>query len=305
MKIGIKLFLIVFFFSSCKAQKSRVETKIQDCYNSHYTKSGNDIKKTIIEFEKILISKKLLKSNKGKDYIELLKKIERNEITELKISFKELDNMNSIRGKFSTEIYKCQQAVFNSKIYDTTTFDKLRIKIDSLVTLNQISSSSFAKSLLSTITTKDTKLDYYKLMVFRILNDYSFDLNNRFPTNLLKNKKTYQKEKYKNPFEIALNEKNEISVNGKIILVNQFKELIKIYEQKEKENSAIIFIANRKTTYKFYTDILDIINSGITELRKEYSKKEYNKEFENLEKTDKLMIEQKYPIRIIENEIKD
>jgi biopolymer transport protein ExbD len=304
MKLVIKFLLLITLFSSCKAQKPRIETKLQDCYNSHYKKNGNEINESIAKFENLLISNKLLKSKKNKDYIELLTKIEKNEIVRLNLDFKELDSIKNINKRFGFNIFKCQQAVLNSKKYDTLTYSKLQRKTDSLIKSNhQISSSIFAKELLSTLYVKDFELNYYKLMTFRILYMYDFELKQGFPEVLNDNKSSKKTINYKNPCRISINEKDEISVNGKIIPIEKLKASLKEYEQNEKENSAIILSSSRKASFGIYSKVIDVINNGIKEIMNDYSINEFNIEYEKLDDKKKSVIRDKCTIRIVGSEI--
>ena len=296
MKIIFKFTIFIVIFTSCKAQKPRIEINIQKCASEYYPQKEKSTFNVIIAIEKELISKKKIKSNSGKEYIILLNKI-KNENIKIDFSiFNKLDSLYIFEAKHISEINKCRKNLINSNKYNDKIYKELQDKFSVLAKNNSLNSIVLSKTLLEKVREKDFNLMFYKIMTLKNLQLYSMEHLKGMDLKIPK-KEVYQNTS-ENPLYLTLDNNGKINHEKKVIEIGKLKNLISKYIANKKENSEIKVKLSSETKIVFFTKTYEKINEIINELRNEYSKKNYNSEFEKLIETEKKEVEKIIPIKV-------
>lgn len=161
-----KQLLKILFISSITfafSQNERIEIQLQNCTYEQIENNGKELKSEIKEFENYLIEKKILIDSTGKSYINLFKKIEKENDVEFDYNYSFTDSIQKI---IIEDVYKqmdCQVDLINSDNYPNTKVYKLQTVIDSIKTNGDIMPSIIANGILSVLDEKDFELEYYKI----------------------------------------------------------------------------------------------------------------------------------------------
>lgn len=127
----------------------------------------------------------------------------------------------------------------------------------------------------------------------------------------------------RNLLRIALNSNNEIMVNNDLIAIAELKEITKRFIDNNGDNScsfcegeklttssdnpkkAVISLQNdRNTSYELFIKVQDELTKAYYEIRKNYSKKAFNKLPEDLTKEELKQVKEAYPFILSEAETK-
>ncbi|MBO0324387.1 hypothetical protein J0X14_18915 [Muricauda sp. CAU 1633] len=292
-----KQLLIIIFISSVTfafSQNERIEIQLQNCTYEQIEDNGKELKNEIKEFENYLIKKKILIDSTGKSYINLFKKIEKENDVEFDYNYSFTDSIQEI---IIQDVYKqmdCQVDLINSDNYLNTKVYKLQTVIDSIKTYGDIMPSNIASGILSVLDEKDFELEYYKIKTFVLLD--ATNTTSGITQTLVKNENVNLEKALK----IYLNEKGEIIVNDKIINLTELRELVKEYESKNKSESIIALKTERETMYKTYIEVSNIIVEEIKFLREKVSRKKYKTDFDKLTTEQASEVIKMYPQKIVE-----
>lgn len=292
-----KQLLTILFISSVTfvfAQNERIEIQLQNCTYVQIEDNGKELKSEIKEFENYLIKKKILIDSTGKSYINLFKKIEKENDVEFDYNYSFTDSIQKI---IIQDVYKqmdCQIDLINSDNYQNTKVYKLQTVIDSIKTYGDIMPSNIASGILSVLDEKDFELEYYKIKTFVLLD--ATNTTSGITQALVKNENVNLDKALK----IYLNEKSEIIAKDKIINLTELRELVREYESKNKSESIIALKTERETMYKIYIEVSNVIVEEIRILREKVSRKKYKTEFDKLTTEQASEIIKMYPQKIVE-----
>jgi biopolymer transport protein ExbD len=286
MKNLIFLNVIIILFFSCKAQDNKIENQLLECYNE---KSMID---DILEFEKELISQKILDDGSGKSYIQLLEKIRDGNDISVIIP----ENQKNIL--ITQEISDCQKKIFNSTEYPNSKIYKINEHFKKISETKNISVFNVVDGVLRILKAEDFEIPYYKLSAFKMLSVHNTELGIQ---EKLPNETKYIKETdYKNSITIGFNLKNEIIINDKAFNKSEFQTKINEYLQNKKDKSVFIIQSSRSTLYRVYENTIYLLEQEIMKLRNEYSQKEYKLNYNELKAENKSKVKKIYPKRIME-----
>ena len=292
-----KQFLTIFFTSIIAftySQNERIEVQLQNCTYKQIENNGKELKNEIKEFENYLIKKKILIDSTGKSYIDLFRKIEKENDVEFDYNYSFTDSIQKIVVQDVYKQMNCQVDLINSENYQNTKVYKLQIVIDSIKISGDIVPSKVAGAILSVLEEKDFELEYYKIKTFVLLD--ATNTNSEITKTLVKEEKVNLDKALK----IYLNEKSEIVIQNRKIDLTELREIIKKYESKNKSESIIAINTERETMYKLYIEVGNIISEEIKSLREEISQKKYKTEFVKLTSEQSSKIIKMYPKKIIE-----
>lgn len=292
-----KLILIIFFTFSLTisfSQSERIEIKLQNCTYEQIPDNGKELKDEIKEFEAYLVKKKILDDNTGKSYINLYKKIEKENEVQFDYNYSFTDSIQKI---IITDVHKqmnCQVDLINSEDYTNTKVYKLQVVIDSIKIAGAINPSNIAGGVLSVLDEKDFKLDYYKIKTFVLLD--ATNTTSEITQTLVKEDKTNSDKALK----IYLDKKSRIFIQGKSAGIKKLRKLVRGYEAKNKSESIIVLKVERETMYRVYVDVQHAIAEEINSLREKFSQKKYKTEYEKLTEVQASEINKVYPKKIVE-----
>lgn len=294
MKKQLLSILFISLISFAYSQKERIEVQLQNCTYEQIENNGKELKSEIKEFENYLIKKKILIDSTGKSYINLFRKIERENDIEFDYNYSFTDSIQKIIIQDVYEQMDCQVDLINSENYPNTKVYKLQAVIDSIKTAGDIMPSNIASGVLSVLEEKDFELEYYKIKTFVLLD--ATNTTSGITKTLVKNEKINLDKALK----IYLNEKSEIIVNDRTINIKDLRTLVKKYESKNKSESIIALKTERETMYKTYIEVSNIIEDEIKLLREEVSRKKFSTEFDKLTTEQSSEIIKMYPKKIVE-----
>lgn len=284
-----KLFSFVFLTSLIiNAQDYSIEKNIIDCVDKSLKAQNVIFEEKIGAYEQLLISEKLLKDNSGASYLMALNRFvidkEFNYYPSKGFSFKALKKCES---KFGAE--------------SILTIQRINFIKDSIIKLESYTLQDFAKSYLKLLNAKDLEQDYYKLQVFQL-----FQLIDVLPKKddlfVELNGKLFDKETLNitNALEIAIDVRNQLSVNGEEGSLNFIKGEIREYLEEYGPWSIFVLKSGPNMTYGHYTRISTALFEEVLSLRKVLAVRKYDKEYNCLTKKEKAFIEQQYPLVVKE-----
>jgi len=196
----------------------------------------------------------------------------------------------------------CEEEIRKKEELNFSRVDELNRVLDSIFELNYWKPGDVAKGLLSILEDKDFENDYYKLNIFFIFNMIDFDnISDEIFPGLRESEELEGEEKNSNAFEILLNDKNQLVFNEEIINLDELRISICDYMKKSKSKSIIVINIDEKSILNFYKKINNLIRSEISKIRNDYAVMRFNDSFENLDKSQQLVIKKLYPQKILIN----
>ncbi len=292
----IVLLIISFIFSSCVAQKERIENEIMECSYQSYSDNGKQLKQLISDYQQLLIDEKILTDRSGKSYRNILQDIaDRNELNKAPSKFF-LAELKKIDKPDSIKIQDCQKIIVNdSALYNLSKLKRLEQVIIDAQDSNDLRSSLIAKNILEVLSEDDFELEFYKLRVFFILESISSNNLLQLPSKL-----DIKENDLKDALKIYLDGKNQIFVNEKKVNVSELKKQIRDYESVNKSKSVISIKVEQETAYKTYVDVQNVIAEEINFLREQLAKEKYSNELDKLTEEQLAEIKKIYPQKIVE-----
>ena len=299
MRTIILLNLVVWFIiTPCFAQNDRIENELMDCYYQSFEDKGKAFRALISDYENRLINQRLLADNSGESYRDFLDQIAHENHTAPSTFFTLIPlNMDEL---ILEEAQKCRQMIMkDSTAYNSSKLNRLEKVITEAQESKNIQLSLIAKELLTVLSVRDFKLDFYKVRIFMFLHLMNPDTGLRRQLSDSKENETdYDLSK---AITIYLNEKSDIFVYEKKVSIHQLKKRIRQYELKNKSESIIIIKAERETLYKSYVDVQDAIVTTIKSLREEAAIERFNKKLDELTKEQLAEIKNDFPVRFKES----
>lgn len=296
--LSILLALLVFLYTACDQQEDRLEVELMNCVYSSYPDGGIQLKKTITNFEEVLVKDGILKDNSGKSYRDIFKKIANHENISYQPSQSFLKEWQKVGPPDTDKVKRCQLKLLLR--LQTTKEEKLDVIMDSLLQHQNVSAANVANLYLSVLDNKDFELDYYK---FRFLSTFSMlDTNNGILRSLPIAEEKEEEKEYdlKGALEIYLNENSEILVNQQLVSLSELKERVREFESKNRSASVIKFSTSNEARYAAYMQIQTAVSDEINKLRDELSRQQYGLDFQELNAEQAEEIQNTYPIRLVE-----
>ncbi|WP_242206581.1 ExbD/TolR family protein [Aestuariivivens insulae] len=144
-------------------------------------------------------------------------------------------------------------------------------------------------------------------------------INRKLPSPCPDGQECNDKINERNVLRIALNNKDDIMVEGEIISINELKEITKAFldnngdgsctycngtkslDASDNPNKAIISLQNAKqTSYSHYIKVQDQLTLAYFELRKTYCETVLKKPIDNLSKEELKTVREAYPFKLSE-----
>jgi biopolymer transport protein ExbD len=285
---------------SCYGQEERIETKLMNCFYENYEDQGIEFKNAISDFEKLLISEKILNDSTGKSYVAVFEKIVSDNDFRFIPTKSFLDMIIDIGLPNKEPLKVCQSEILKSSKNEINKVTELQTVLDSIKISGNFSPSTIANGILSVLNEKDFELDYYKMSVFSLFDTISYSTEDGINRKLPELKEDGTEYDLSKALNIYFKGKSQIFVDDKLVTIEELKKLIRAYESKNKSESIISLKNDSETMYKTYIEVQNIIFGEIRSLREQFSKEKYNMELDNL--TDEQLTEVKkiYPQKIIE-----
>lgn len=286
------LVAVILFGTSGRPQEQRIEIDLMNCVYQGYSDTGVKLKRLISDYEKLLITEKIISDNSGKSYVTAFRKIADKEDFNFTSSESLVQQWSQFEKPNQEKIKACQAKLLPRT--QTTKDDELIKLIDSLVATNGLEPYTAAAGILSILNDQDLELDYYKLKTFFVFSLIQTDeeLSNETPEIDIEN--------LNDALEIYLNEKNEIFVNEKKVTIDELKVLVKDHEAANKSKSHFYLNSSRDTRYGFYQQVQMVLANMVKELRNELSKAKHGISFEELDEEKAKEIKSMYPIHLRE-----
>lgn len=299
-KIIFTCFTFGLLAINCLGQNERVEVKLMNCIYENYVDKGAALKKTIHDFEQLLISKNVLKDETGKSYKALFEKIliDNNFKYNLSISF--LDKIIEIGLPKNKSFRNCQAAIGERFDYEFSKLKELQIALDSISTSGDITPFIVANGILAVFNENDFELDYYKLTVFLLFGTINHGSDSGIRNNLSEVDDNKKEQHLNNAIKIYIDKNNIVFVNKVEVSLEQLKNEIYAYVYKNKSESVVSLKAERETMYKTYIDVQEVIVGEIRNLREQLAKEKYQIKLENLTTEQLIEIKKVYPERLME-----
>ncbi|CAL2079185.1 hypothetical protein [Tenacibaculum sp. 190524A05c] len=171
------LFLFISFLSlfSVFSQEKRFEEIYQECIYDSLPNKGERLKTYINDFEKHLISLKILKNSDGKSYLDLFKTLIEGKTYPSKYSYSYLDSINNLEINILPRNIRCYEKSVKDKSYADfflRFFDKDEYEKTKNLSKVKNPEKLFKEVLYNTYSKmkpEDYELDYYKHNLFMIL----------------------------------------------------------------------------------------------------------------------------------------
>lgn len=291
----MKKILISFVILICFSCKNKIEDEFCECIYKSYNLNEVEFNTIFKGFEDDLIEQKVLKDNSSNSYYDLIRDISNGYDIYFIPSEEFTKFFNGIKEEDLTDIKDCY-----SKIKEKKEFENSNLKIlgDSLSNVSEKSSQKILDLYLKIIPKEDLTNNYHKYKIFftlLFLNQYNQGVSNL--DTKFKNT-DYNKKNIYNTLDISLTEKNEILINSKKINVNDFRQIVYLFEKKNKSTTEFKIHSNGETSYAFYFEVENYINAEIEKLKNEIAINEYKKEFYNLSSEVQKEINVIYPKNI-------
>jgi hypothetical protein len=292
-----KSILIITFLSFVFgfSQDRKIEKIYNNCYFNSMPENGKEVKKLYKNYERLLISKKILKNNSGNSYFKLFKKVMSGEFIDSKTNYSLIDSINEL--KYSNLIHfntKCTEKIKALSEYKKSNTYLLEQRMDSIK--EGFSTETASEIFLKTMNEKDFEIDYYKMRVLLLIERINSlrKLENEIPK--------YSEERINNSMEINLSNENIVFVNGIKTSKEEFQKTIEKYLINNKKKSLISINSSRDAQYGEYLKLIESINLVFERARNRISIEFYKKEFNELTKTEKEQIEKDYSFEIYNKE---
>ena len=295
-KILLIYFVLGLIATVCNGQTKRIESHMMNCLYNAYPDKGTEFKKTMSEFEQVLIDNRILSDTTGRSYFALFKKIAKG----INFKFDSSKSFSAMLMKITkpnySQVMACQRQLLNNSNSKNGKISELSHVLDSLKSAKEFEPTNVAKGILSVLSEKDFELTYYKMKVLYLID--IFNSNNGINRQFINHDQTDRSFESNNPIYIYLNAKNEVIVNKKKVTLKQLKIIIRDYELKNKSESQIEFKIDKVAMYKTYTDVLKAIAEEIQILREQLSQEKYKTDFDKLTKKQAALIKKIYPERL-------
>lgn len=299
MKFSCLFFIIGI--NLCFSQKLRVENKLTNCWYNSFGSDALKVKDFINDYEQLLIKEQILEDNTPKSYINILNVVAngKNYKKPSKSFHAEIEKMNlSIEG-----FNECESTVTKDSLkYNVKRLQRYEMVFDSIMNIDGYTRTDLAKGILSVLDKEDFDLEYYRVRTFLIF-DFII-LSEIWDFKFPKNAKTISKGSLKSAFYAHADKHMNIFLEGDKIDIQDFRKKVKEYMLAYKSNSAILISVEKDILYKDYQYFQEIITDEILSLRKEYSLKKYNTNFQELSELLKKEISEVFPENIVEKRIK-
>lgn len=281
----------IFGFS----QERKIEKIYNDCYFNSMPENGKEVKRLFENYEKLLLSKEILKNNSGESYFNLFKKVMSGEFIDNKTNFSFIDSINVL--KYSDLIHfnsKCTEKIKALSEYKKSNTYLLEQRMDSIK--EDFTAEKASEIFLKTMNEKDFEIDYYKMRVLLLIERTSSlrKLKNETPK--------YSEKRINNSLKIKLSSENIVFVNGIKTSKVEFQKTIEKYLMNNKKESLININTSRDAQYGEYLKLIENLNFIFERVRNKISIEFYKKEFNELTKTEKEQIEKGYSFEIYSKE---
>lgn len=170
--------LSILLLASCNQYDYKIEKELYKTLETAAKSSNVDITKELKSYEKYLIDKNVLKSSKGRSYIQFLNELEKTNVFNYNITYSLQDtisihsngsSLEEIQTSCSEDIYR----IVSRKEFQESKLNRLNGAMDSLATHGNISISSIAHTIKTILTAKDFEEDYYKMTVLLVISSQS------------------------------------------------------------------------------------------------------------------------------------
>lgn len=299
----IVIVLMLFSTLTIFGQENSISKKVASlsCLYKSFKDQGEGMKKALKKGEELLIEKQLLKDASGESYMQLIKNITAINAQE-KLNLGVLNYMKDEfeKGAVSIEKYtSCLKNLEESEEYKASRIYKLMTITKELHgSLSVSEAAELAPKILAIVKAKDFDYDYYKMMVFVLLEMYiqkdDQGIVKKIPQRIISDKDL------ENVFRVRINQANEIIIGEQKITLAELKKMLRTYLLKNTTKSIIALIPVNETSYKVFLDIQSSMVSVYKELRSELAQKKFNKNYEVLTKEQQEEVKKTYPLRLVE-----
>lgn len=296
-KLTFTFLIFGIFTIFCYSQTLRVEDKLMNCLYQSYEDNGTKFKKTLTEFEQLLINEKILKDSSGKSYVAIFEKIIEENDFNYNPSKSFFDLIMAIGIPQSESFVICQSELKESEFIKSNELQKV---LDSLKESDNFSPSTVANGILTVLNSRDFELDYYKMSVFFLFDMISYVNDDGLSRKLPEIQEDDTEYDLSKAINIYIDGNNQIFVNKRKVDIDQLKNALKEYEEKYKSQSIISVKTERRTRYQTYIDVQNAIVEEIRKLRTQLAKELYSKELDSLTKEEMTEIRKVYPQNFIE-----
>jgi biopolymer transport protein ExbD len=298
MKNFIVIILLLTFITSC-GQSNDLENTLYNCLKESYEKLDVDIESELERFEKYLVKNKTLESTSGQSYYNFYETI----ITQNDIK-------STIDEEEFSDIFKLDIRYFfiDTCINDYTNIDssylveskiyRLSLKLDSLRLESDLNPSVVAKTILSILQPKDFENPYYKsnaLLTIAFISNIETGLELPYQNLEMDTSKDDLKS-----LLITLLPDDSIKVDEKPSDFDKIKITLKKFIQENESKHLILLKSDNKTSYKLYSEMMQLINNTYSDLRNEKSNELFSSDFDKLSVDNKSIIKEIYPSHITE-----
>ncbi|MDC8003721.1 biopolymer transporter ExbD [Aureisphaera galaxeae] len=293
--------VLVMILSSCDKSHSqeRVEDRMMECMYAAYEDNGAEFKQAMKDFEAELIQEQIIPDGTGKGYRSVYQKMAAGEDLGFgtNLSFTKL--VRGIGAPNMDSIELCQ-----SRIMDMDSLSSEDSKLQKLLNIamdNNVSDTdAMAKSVLSILDEKDFELDYYKMVVFFMVETISYvddsGITRRLPP------KTKEPDYDPNDaLEIRVTENEELFIGDEDIALSKLRSKV-IAHIKQAPLKSVVSIANdRLVPYTFYIAVQNEVVAAYNFLRDEEAQKRFGKVMSDLTEEEQKLIKTEIPLNLVEN----
>ncbi|RUA12799.1 MAG: hypothetical protein DSY83_13515 [Flavobacteriia bacterium] len=297
MKIPILSFLaVIISISSCSSQEERIESKLMECTFQSYPDEGIEFKNLIANYQALLVKEGVLRDTTGESYRNIFKKLaEGNGFDKQPSTYFFIEHKNINPPDFDKKQLCQEKVISDSSKYDTT---KLFLFQHAFAPNNPNSSraSTIAKEVVNILTDEDFELTYYKLHAFLIFSYIDTDFGLNQPET-----EPIDSTSLKNALRITIDRDNIIYVEDKNVSLEELKNKVRLYEEKNKSKSIFLVRTDNETKYSTYYNVQQSIIGEIQYLRENFSKKNYSKSIHELSEEQLSEVNEIYPQKLVEH----
>ena len=289
--------LISILFISCNGSKKKIENRsIHQVYNKCYSENlkveETSIKYYLKEFENILIKNKLLIDSTSQSYKKFINEYSNYNYIDLKESYSFLDKINGL--DFGDYYSNCVNEIREHEHFRTSIWGKLdNYFLQNELEVNKENTIQFLQSQpFDTIFNERTfEFDFFKHKLFNVIKVSSGNESEIEST-------LYKKSNYSKRAEITIDSKNKVTWQRSIVSQNKLLDNIYKYIHDCNKETIIFIELSPNASYASYISVLNQIEHAKQKLKKEKSVNLYNKEYEDLSRHQKELIDKKYNFKI-------
>lgn len=298
MKNVLLLFVTLLLFA-CSSSEERTEEKIMECMYMAYDDDGVAFKQAMTDFEAELIQKEILTQGTGKGYRSLFQKLGSDEDMKLNTSLSFTELTAGI-GRPNIESFQaCQNELKNIEEQSTKSV-RLQQVLDSLSMTGDIRPSLVAKSILSVLDEDDFELDYYKMMIFFMLETMTY-ANDAGIAGQLPESKEFEAKDLSNALQIKMTENDKVYIDDTEIAIPNLRKSVQNYIKTKASDGVIVVAASRETPYATYIAVQNEIVGAFHRLWDQLAQERFSKSMDELTEAQQQEIKAVYPMNLVES----